>query len=158
MTDSAFHCILLWIYSKTDQSIRVVAVQNKILWITRSNALEISIKQAHSFCLPMCKSIRPFMMNLISVVLTYESCFPMHPDSKIHVANMGPTWVLSSPGGPHVGPMNLGIRVVCVRFAMRILRQGVKSTSTSDPYIIEWTAHYWAHSLRTLTLPHLPII
>ena len=24
--------------------------------------------------------------------------------------NMGPTWVLSAPDGPHVGPMNLGIR------------------------------------------------
>ena len=33
------------------------------------------------------------------------------PDSKVHVANMGPTWVLSSPGGPHDGPMNLAIRV-----------------------------------------------
>ena len=32
------------------------------------------------------------------------------PDNKIHRANMGPTWVLSSPGGPHVGPMNLAIR------------------------------------------------
>ena len=30
-------------------------------------------------------------------------------DSKVHGANMGPTWVLSSPGGPHVGPMNLAI-------------------------------------------------
>ena len=33
------------------------------------------------------------------------------PDSKVHRANMGPTWVLSSPGGPHAGPMNLAIRV-----------------------------------------------
>ena len=32
------------------------------------------------------------------------------PDSKVHVANMEPTWVLSAPGGPHVGPMNLAIR------------------------------------------------
>ena len=32
------------------------------------------------------------------------------PDSKAHGANMGPTWVLSSPGGPHVGPMNFAIR------------------------------------------------
>ena len=36
----------------------------------------------------------------------------MHPDSKVHGANMGPTWVLSAPDGPHVGPMNLAIRVV----------------------------------------------
>ena len=31
---------------------------------------------------------------------------------KVHGANMGPTWVLSSPDGPHVGPMNLAIRVI----------------------------------------------
>ena len=33
------------------------------------------------------------------------------PDNKVHRANMGPTWVLSAPDGPHVGPMNLAIRV-----------------------------------------------
>ena len=33
------------------------------------------------------------------------------PDSKVHGANMGPTWVLSAPGGPHVSPMNLAIWV-----------------------------------------------
>ena len=31
------------------------------------------------------------------------------PDSKVHGANMGPTWVLSAPDEPHVGPMNLAI-------------------------------------------------
>ena len=31
------------------------------------------------------------------------------PDGKVHGANMGPTWILSSPGGPHIGPMNLAI-------------------------------------------------
>ena len=36
--------------------------------------------------------------------------FNINPDSKVRVANMGPTWVLASPGGPHVGPMNLAIR------------------------------------------------
>ena len=34
-----------------------------------------------------------------------------YPDSKVHGANMGPTWVLSAPDGPHFGPMNLAIRV-----------------------------------------------
>ena len=33
------------------------------------------------------------------------------PDSKVHGANMGSTWVLWAPDGPHVGPMNLAIRV-----------------------------------------------
>ena len=31
------------------------------------------------------------------------------PDNKVHGANMGPTWVLSVPDGPHVDPMNLAI-------------------------------------------------
>ena len=31
------------------------------------------------------------------------------PDSKVYGANMGPTWVLSAPDGPHVGPMSLDI-------------------------------------------------
>ena len=33
------------------------------------------------------------------------------PDSNVHGANIGPTWVLSAPDGPHVGPMNLAINV-----------------------------------------------
>ena len=32
------------------------------------------------------------------------------PDSKVHWANMGPTWVLSAPDAPLVGPINLAIR------------------------------------------------
>ena len=32
------------------------------------------------------------------------------PDSKVHGANMGPTGVLSTQNGPHVGPMNPAIR------------------------------------------------
>ena len=34
-----------------------------------------------------------------------------YPDSKVHVANMGPTWGHQVPGGPHVGHMNLDIMV-----------------------------------------------
>ena len=33
-------------------------------------------------------------------------------DSKVHGTNMWTTWVLSSPGGPYVGPMILAIRAV----------------------------------------------
>ena len=32
------------------------------------------------------------------------------PDSKVHGANMLPTWVLSAPDGPHVGPTKVAIR------------------------------------------------
>ena len=30
-----------------------------------------------------------------------------NPDSKVHGAKMGPTWDLSAPDGPHVGPWTL---------------------------------------------------
>ena len=39
----------------------------------------------------------------------------IYPESKVHGANMGPTCVLSAPNGPHVGPMNLAIRVCTVK-------------------------------------------
>ena len=44
------------------------------------------------------------------------------PDSKVHGTNMGPTWVLSAPDGPHVGPMNLIIRnvVACTKYKSRV--------------------------------------
>ena len=41
-----------------------------------------------------------------------QSCQYPSLDNKVHGANMGPTWVLSAPDGPHVGPMNLAIRGV----------------------------------------------
>ena len=34
---------------------------------------------------------------------------PKDPDSKIHGANVGPTWGRQDPGGPHVGHRNLAI-------------------------------------------------
>ena len=37
-------------------------------------------------------------------------CFESVPDSKVHGANMGLTWDLSAPDGPHVGPTNLAVR------------------------------------------------
>ena len=48
---------------------------------------------------------------------TYQHCVLLsgsycYPDSKVHGANLGPNWVLSAPDGPHIGPMNLAIRVV----------------------------------------------
>ena len=36
----------------------------------------------------------------------------LHPDSKVHGPNMGPTWNLLASVGPHGGPMNLAIRAV----------------------------------------------
>ena len=48
-----------------------------------------------------------------TVFSTQSDLLPLdnYPDSKDHGANMGPTWVMSTPGVPHVGPMNLAIKV-----------------------------------------------
>ena len=51
-----------------------------------------------------------FQSNYASKRSPYVAALPQLPDSKVHVANMGPTWVLSAPDGPHVGPMNLAIK------------------------------------------------
>ena len=45
-----------------------------------------------------------------SCASAYKLSTGVDPDSKVHVANMGPNWVLSAPDGPHVGPMNLAIK------------------------------------------------
>ena len=52
----------------------------------------------------------------------------MHvPDSKVHGANMGPTWILSAPDGPHVGPMSLAIKGGSV---MSMMKASVAATSS----------------------------
>ena len=47
------------------------------------------------------------------MILYFGKMNPTHtsPDSKVHGAYMGPTWGRQDPGGPHVGPMNLAMRV-----------------------------------------------
>ena len=47
---------------------------------------------------------------VVNAILCQEFAFGNNPDSKVHGADMGPSWVLSAPDGPHVGPMNLAIR------------------------------------------------
>ena len=37
---------------------------------------------------------------------TFYKMICRYPDSKVHGANVGPTWGRQDPGGPHVGPMN----------------------------------------------------
>ena len=44
--------------------------------------------------------------------LSVEKWYIAILESKVRVANMGPTWVLEASGGPHVDPMNLAIRDV----------------------------------------------
>ena len=43
-------------------------------------------------------------------VYNFVSAAGMVPDNTVHEAHMEPTWDLSAPDGPHVGPMKLAIR------------------------------------------------
>ena len=59
-------------------------------------------------------------IHVYTVMVTYRLqtswclyLFAKLPDSKVHGANMGPTWFLSDPDGPHVRPMNLVIKLMC---------------------------------------------
>ena len=46
----------------------------------------------------------------------------LNTDSKVHGAKMRSTWVLSGPEGPHVGPMNLAIRVgTCMSYVSYVI-------------------------------------
>ena len=78
-----------------------------------NNLLRITPKNTPKFCI-----IGPLWVESIHDLLIPfrkgQSCQTrLHGiirDSKVRVASMGPTWGLSAPGGPHVGPMNLAIR------------------------------------------------
>ena len=61
------------------------------------------------------KSLQPMWTSQNTVIETFwkiviNTIKSSIPDSKFHEANMGPTWVLSAPDGPHVGHMNLAFR------------------------------------------------
>ena len=60
----------------------------------------------------------------------FELC-GSHPDIKVHWANMGSTWDLSAPDGPHVGPINLVIRAVTDSITSTIVATFVKRIMSS---------------------------
>ena len=57
--------------------------------------------------------------------------------AKFMGANMGPTWVLSAPDGPHVGPMNLAIGVP----GLGIRRNGNDWVLLSDSWNVKLNLH-----------------
>ena len=49
--------------------------------------------------------------NIVLMVFGHRAIRQLRiPNSMFHGANMAPTWALSAPDGPHVGPMNLATR------------------------------------------------
>ena len=69
------------------------------------------------------------------------------PDSKVHGTNIGHIWVLSAPDGPHIGPMNLVIRVcarVSVLFQISRIVLYTMRLHTGGIYILQsYEKTYW---------------
>ena len=65
--------------------------------------------------LPQCQWSNPEVCGGISHMnplgaANITTMIQSNPDSKVHGANLGPTWVLLAPHGLHVGPMNLAFK------------------------------------------------
>ena len=84
----------------------IPAIAAACMWSSYLEDYQGSIFSLLPYGIPWGSSHRNWsgMMACIAMLLD------QFPDSKVQGANMGPTWVLSAPDGPHVGPMNLAIR------------------------------------------------
>ena len=71
------------------------------------------------------------------------------PDSKVRGANMGPTWVLSAPERPHVGPMNLVISAVTSLLWMR---------KTSPCHDVIMILHRWCTLSTAVVMDTRPVL
>ena len=77
-----------------------------------------------------------------------QNCYLLPcPDCKVYGANMGPTWILSGPGGPHVGPMNLAIWVQCHYNAVSFLQYLHKRHPIARPLGRSTGCPLWVSSL-----------
>ena len=71
------------------------------------------------------------------------------PDNNVHGANMGPTWILSAPDGPHVGPINRAIGghfhlfyIVCCNWKLNRLTRDVPFTPWNSYEICTRLTHW----------------
>ena len=87
----------------------VILAGSSLPWRQRSTTFAISMSNID---IKINSDNKKIMFVFIQNNLTHKWSNLHFPDSKLHGANMGSTWVLSAPGRPHVGPMNLAIRVI----------------------------------------------
>ena len=99
-----FHISKCWLVEPCRESYKfqIHGLPNGLLLLIRSH---IFCKGQNLFF--MIK--RQFYCNMYEKSGRLSSTYNTIPDSKVHGANKGPNWDLSTPYGPHVGPMNLAI-------------------------------------------------
>ena len=99
------------------------------------------------------RKIYGFIASEVRVSVKYNCKGNRIPDSKVHGANMGSTWVLSAPDGPHAGPMNFAIWEV---FGENVSRScyvgGLGRMKKSAISIISQSPVYYKHVLSCLML------
>ena len=69
--------------------------------------------------------------------------------SKVHGASMGPTWDLSAPDGPHVGPMNLAFGEVLINMICG---------NKMDVWLPDIASSVIDKVIYLLTCSHLPLV
>ena len=72
------------------------------------------------------------------------------PERKVPGANMGPTWGLSAPDGPHVGPRNPAIRVSNdLAGKHNRLQSFLRLRQPSQPRDVDWgVGCFWGISIH----------
>ena len=60
----------------------------------------------------------------------------VYPDGKVYMADMEPKWVLSVPGGPHVGPKNLAIRDTLIKESVHYIEIFCSCFNYSDSKLL----------------------
>ena len=88
--------------------------------VCRLNTIKISYRSYPCIGLPfrLVDDQVIFRSAYNSHCIKVNSVLGNYPDSKDHGANMGSIWVLSAPGGPHIGPMDLAIWVSTLRIVL----------------------------------------
>ena len=76
---------------------------------------------------------------LVQPVHVYITEIVKTPESKVHGANMGPTWALSAPDDPHVGPTNLTIRDSYRLLTKRVTRETIYRPLSISAFVLPWT-------------------
>ena len=112
--------------------------QYLIIFLLYSLYKAITASQLQQIHIMFCLCCKCVLLSCGSVMCSFH-------DSKVHGANMGPTWVLSSPGGPHVGPMNLAIWVPISLVSFRADSLAIALIPKRQPWRI------WLNAIREHT-------
>ena len=106
---------MIWVRFSSEafvrSTVREIYYERKISLTARSNYISI-IYECHGALKTLLQpDMETYGFHIFSFKVEQIPCIPIQhtPDSKVHEAYMGPTWVLSAPGRPHIGPMNLAI-------------------------------------------------